>query len=152
MKKYFHDHDGFTLVELMIVVAVIAILAAIAIPSYLGIQKKAARSEAKANLEALALALEGYMAENNNYGPAGDYSYICGQGCSKTGFAGGFPAALATIANLGGGYNYNYWIHVVTSPLPSFVVAASALRGNVAGDISPSINSSGQKLPAVGFW
>jgi len=150
MRIHISNHDGFTLIELMIVVAMIAILAAIAIPSYLGIQKKAARSEARANLEALAIALESYMAENNDYGPAGDYSYICGDGCTKSSFAGSFPAPLATIANLGGGYNYNYWIHIGTSP-PAFVIVASALRGNVAGDISPSLNSAGVKLPA-GFW
>jgi len=151
MKCKILDHYGFTLVELMIVVAVIAILAAVAIPSYLGIQKKAARSEAKANLEAIALALEGHMAENNNYGPSGNYSYVCGVGCTKSSF--GIPAfPLGTITNLGGGYNYNYWVTLGTAPPgPSFVIAASALRGNVAGDISPSINSSGAKLPA-GFW
>lgn len=157
MKKIINENHGFTLIELMIAVGIIAILAAIAIPSFLGIQKKSARSEAKANLEAIALALEGYMAENNDYGAPGAYSYVCGDGCSKSSF--GFPGApLGTIANLGGGYDYNYWITVSTAPPgPSFIVSASALRGYVAGDQGhpqgqPSINSSGEKLPAAGFW
>jgi len=146
------NRKGFTLIELVVVVAVIAILAAIAIPSYLGIQKKAARSEAKANLEALALALEGYMAENNNYGPAGVYTYVCGNGCTKSSFAG-FPAPLGTIANLGGGYVYDYQITLTTSPpAPTFRIDANPVRGRVAGDIAPFILSDGTKGPANFGW
>lgn len=151
MKSRVKDIKGFTLVEIMIVVALIAILAAIAIPSYVGIQKRAARSEARANLQAIGLALEGYMAENNDYGTPGTYSYVCGAGCTKSSF--GIPLfPLGTIANLGGDYNYNYWVNLSTAPPgPSFIAVASALRGYVAGDVNPSIDSAGVKLPD-GFW
>lgn len=144
------DHKGFTLIELMIVVAILAIIAAIAIPSYLGIQKRAARSEAKASLEAIALALEGYMAENNDYGPAGVYTYVCGEGCLKKSFSG-FPAPIGTIANLGGGYDYDYQITVTTAP--DFRIDANPARGRVAGDIiAPFILSDGTKGPANFGW
>jgi len=147
-----HDHKGFTLIELMIVVAVIAILAAIAIPSYLGVQKRAARSEAKATLEAIALALEGYMAENNDYGPTGVYTYVCGEGCLKKSFVG-FPAPLGTIANLGGGYDYDYQITVTTTPpSPAFRIDANPVRGRVAGDLAPFLQSDGTKGPANFGW
>ena len=58
---------GVTLLELMIVVAVIGILAMIAIPAYVGQQKRAARTEAYSNLENLRLLEEQYFAENGCY-------------------------------------------------------------------------------------
>ena len=58
---------GFTLIELMIVVAIIAILAAIAIPQYKKFQLKAKTSEAKVNLDSLKSCEEAYAAENDHY-------------------------------------------------------------------------------------
>ena len=58
---------GFTLIELLIVIAVIGILSAIAIPAYIGVQTRAARSEAKANLQSLRLLEEQFFAENGDY-------------------------------------------------------------------------------------
>ena len=58
---------GFTLIELMIVVAIIGILAAIAIPNFLQFQLRSKTGEAKTNLAAIRTAEEGYFAEFNNY-------------------------------------------------------------------------------------
>lgn len=58
---------GFTLIELMIVVAIIAILAAIAIPNYLNYRYKARTSEAKSNLGAINTLEEAYAAETDDY-------------------------------------------------------------------------------------
>jgi type IV pilus assembly protein PilA len=58
---------GFTLIELMIVVAIIGILAAIAIPNFLRFQLKAKSSEGKTNLAAIRTAEESYFAEYGNY-------------------------------------------------------------------------------------
>ncbi len=62
-----NNNRGITLIELIIVVAVIGILAMIAIPGYVGQQKRAARAEAYTNLESLRLLEEQFFAENGAY-------------------------------------------------------------------------------------
>jgi len=59
---------GFTLIELMIVVAIIGILAAIAIPNFLRFQAKSKQSEAKTNLGGIFTAQTAYLSEWNRYG------------------------------------------------------------------------------------
>jgi len=58
---------GFTLIELMIVVAIIGILAAIAIPNFMTYQAKAKQSEAKVGLGGIFTSATSYFAENNTY-------------------------------------------------------------------------------------
>ena len=65
------NKKGFTLIELMIVVAIIGILAAIAIPNFLKFQAKAKQSECKSNLGAIYTAQVAYFGEFNTYGGKG---------------------------------------------------------------------------------
>ena len=58
---------GFTLIELMIVVAIIGILAAIAIPNFLKFQAKSKQSEAKGNLKSLFTAQRSQYQEHDKY-------------------------------------------------------------------------------------
>lgn len=58
---------GFTLIELMIVVAIIAILAAVAIPSYSDYVRKGKRADAKAALQGLSQAMEKFYSTNFTY-------------------------------------------------------------------------------------
>jgi len=69
MNKHLNNSVGFTLTELMIVLAVISILAIIGIPTYIGQQKRAARTEAYSNLENLRLLEEQYFADRGEYVP-----------------------------------------------------------------------------------
>ncbi len=63
MLKQLKSQKGFTLIELMIVVAIIGILAAIAIPNFLTYQLKSRQSEAKVNLGAIKTSLIAFQAE-----------------------------------------------------------------------------------------
>ncbi len=67
MYKFTKIAKGFTLIELMIVVAIIGILAAIAIPNFVKFQCRSKQSEAKGNLKALYVAQESYRAEFDTY-------------------------------------------------------------------------------------
>ncbi len=62
------NQKGFTLIELMIVVAIIGILAAVAIPNFLKYQAKSMQSEARVLLSGIYTSEVAYFAENNAYG------------------------------------------------------------------------------------
>ncbi len=66
LKKSSH---AFTLIELLIVVAIIGILAAIAVPNFLNAQIRAKIARSKADMKNLSTALESYRVDNNMYPP-----------------------------------------------------------------------------------
>ena len=74
---------AFTLIELLIVVAIIAILAAIAVPNFLEAQVRSKISRIKSDMRTLAAAIEAYIVDNNEPPPGqDDYQFEITPGAS----------------------------------------------------------------------
>ncbi len=73
------NSKGFTLIELMIVVVIIGILAAIAIPNFISMQNRAREGSVKANMHTLQLAVEDFAVQNDGtYPVAADEAAVKG--------------------------------------------------------------------------
>lgn len=94
-----NNRHGFTIVELLIVIVVIGILAAITIVAYNGIQQRARNAKTTAAAKAYLNAFQIYVAQNGSYPNVGYNNYCLGQpvaSCSSTGSSWSQDAGLET--------------------------------------------------------
>lgn len=76
---------GFTLIELMVTVAIVAILAAVALPSYTSYVQRGKITEATSTLSELRLRAEKYFADNRSYQPTPASGFTVGFNTTVTG-------------------------------------------------------------------
>jgi len=117
--------SGFTLIELMMVVMVIAILAAIALPSYQQYLLRGKITEATANLSDVRLRLEKFYSDNRMYGTAG----ACGAPMPPAGNQRYF-AITCVSANAAGAGDQTY------------VITATGNAGEGMGGFTYTVNDS----------
>lgn len=75
-RHFYKKEKGFTLVELMIVIIILAVLTGIAIPSYMTLRNRARESATEAEMKNIATALELYMADIEEYPAAADMAAL----------------------------------------------------------------------------
>ncbi|MEO1957048.1 MAG: type IV pilin protein [Methylophilaceae bacterium] len=136
--------NGFTLIELMISVAIIGILASIAYPSYQQSILRSRRADAQGALLGLANAMERYFTENNTF-----------LGASGTAVAPaniGPPRVFAQQSPTGGGIAY-YGLTIQAATANTYTLLAAPI-GPQAGDNCGNlqITQTGAKLPAPPCW
>lgn len=122
--------SGFTLVELMIVVAIVAILASIALPSYQEHVRKGHRAAAQSEMMDIANRQQQYFLANRQYATQAELGYV-------------LPA------NVAARYAANIAPNNGATP-PDFTITFTAIGAQVA-DGNLGLDSTGKKTPA-GKW
>ena len=123
---------GFTLIELMVVVAIVAILAAVVLPAYQDSIRKSKRADAQGALMSFANAMERHFTSNGTY-----------LGAGTTGGNTGAPTIFATKSPVDGNSTiYNLTIKAVTAS--TYTLLASPVGGQ-ASDGKLELDNTGAR-------
>ncbi|WP_372880683.1 type IV pilin protein [Psychromonas sp.] len=119
---------GFSLIELMIVVAIVGILAMVAYPSYTDSVRQSRRADGQAALLGLAQAMERFYTTNGTYVGAA---------------SGGVPTIFSTKAPIDGSDTY-YNLKINSATGSAYELAAEAVNAQ-AGDGTLTLKSTGER-------
>jgi general secretion pathway protein G len=153
-EKNMRHQRGFTLLEMMVVVAIIAILAAILIPNFTHARAQAATSACMGNIKTIATAFELYYTDKQAY-PSGTNVNIDGTATSGSGVLAGYlgqppedPAAgtgkyyTYTSYNSGGVAGYDIWCPGAHDPSTIKSFAASSTDTTIKYDSTKGVTTA----------
>lgn len=123
-----HRSAGFTLIELMVAVAIIGVLAAVAYPSYTDYMRRGQIPEAFAALSDYRVKMENYFQDNKNYGTGGN----CANGANAPKWSDFVPI------------NAKHFTYACTSTATGYTLTATGSGGNVVGH-EYSVNNDNQQ-------
>lgn len=128
-----YRQQGFNLIELLIVIVIVGILAAIALPSYQDSVRKSNRSDGQAQLLEAASRMERYFYKNNSYSvDLTDLGY----------------AASSNVASPEGHYTLEVIAATGSCPIATCYKLQATAVDNQVPDGDLTLDSLGQKLPA----
>jgi len=139
LRKRAQDEKGFTLIELLVVILIIGILAAIALPAFLGQRAKGQDSSAKSDARNMVSQLESFYTEGDTYvgGPGANTGLDVGTSLGQVGVSGqGLDVYTVTAYSQSG----------------NTFIATHAANGTIARTCTVKAGGNRGGCPASGTW